>query len=39
MRKSINKMVGYRVIAALLSVVLFSVVTTVNILRIKRAVA
>ncbi|MCI9648484.1 methyl-accepting chemotaxis protein [Oscillibacter sp.] len=39
MRKSINKMVGYRVAAALLSVVLFSVVTTVNILRIKRAEA
>ncbi len=39
MRKSINKMVGYRVIAALLSVVLFSVVTTVNIMRIKRAEA
>ena len=37
MRKSINKMVGYRVVAALLSVVLFSVVTTVNIMRIKRA--
>ena len=39
MRKSINKMVGYRVAAALLSVVLFSVVTTVNIMRIKRAEA
>ncbi len=39
MRKSINKMVGYRVVAALLSVVLFSVVTTVNIMRIKRAEA
>ena len=39
MRKSINKMVGYRVIAALLSVVLFSVVTTVNSMRIKRAEA
>ena len=37
MRKSINKMVGYRVAAALLSVGLFSVVTTVNIMRIKRA--
>ena len=37
MRKSIKKMVGYRVAAALLSVVLFSVVTTVNIMRIKRA--
>ena len=39
MRKSIKKMVGYRVAAALLSVVLFSVVTTVNIMRIKRAEA
>ena len=39
MRKSINKMVGYRVAAALLSVVLFSVVTTVNIMRIKGAEA
>ena len=39
MRKSINKMVGYRVAAALISVVLFSVVTTVNIMRIKRAEA
>ncbi len=39
MRKSINKMVGYRVVAALLSVVLFSVVTTVNIMRIKSAEA
>ncbi len=37
MRKSINKMVGYRVAAALISVVLFSVVTTVNIMRIKNA--
>ena len=37
MRKSIKKMVGYRVAAALLSVVLFSVVTTVNIMRIKQA--
>ena len=36
-RKSIKKMVGNRVVAALLSVVLFSVVTTVNIMRIKRA--
>ena len=39
MRKSINKMVGYRVAAALISVVLFSVVTTVNIMRIKNAEA
>ena len=39
MRKSINKMVGYRVAAALISVVLFSVVTTVNIMRIKAAEA
>ena len=39
MRKSIKKMVGYRVAAALLSVVLFSVVTTVNIMRIKSAEA
>ena len=37
MRKSINKMVGYRVAAALISVVLFSIVTTVNIMRIKNA--
>ena len=39
MRKSIKKMVGYRVAAALASVVLFSVVTTVNIMRIKGAQA
>lgn len=37
MRKSIKKMVGYRVIAALASIILFSVVTTVNIMRIKSA--
>ncbi len=39
MRKSIKKMVGYRVAAALLSVILFSVVTTVNIMQIKSAQA
>ena len=36
MRKSIKKMVGYRIAAALGSVLLFSVVTTVNILNIER---
>ena len=33
MRKGINKMVGYRVAAALLSVLLFSIMMTINILR------
>ena len=37
MRKGINKMVGYRVAAALLSVLLFSVMMTINILRIQNA--
>ena len=37
MRKGINKMVGYRVAAALISVLLFSVMMTVNILRIQHA--
>ena len=37
MRKSINKMVGYRVAAALLSVLLFSVMMTINIIRIQNA--
>ena len=37
MRKGINKMVGYRVAAALLSVLLFSVMMTVNIIRIQGA--
>ena len=37
MRKGINKMVGYRVAAALLSVLLFSIMMTINILRIQNA--
>ena len=36
MRKSIKQMVGIRVIAALVSVLLFSVTMTVNILRVER---
>ena len=36
MRKSIKKMVFYRVAAALLSILLFSGVTTFNLLRIKK---
>lgn len=36
MRKSIKKMVFYRVAAALLSIVLFSGVTTFNLIRVKR---
>ena len=36
MRKSIKKMVGIRVAAALLSVLLFSVMITVNIIRVDR---
>ena len=36
MRKSIKTMVGFRVIAALLSVFLFSVMITVNIIRVDR---
>ena len=35
MRKSIKKMVFYRVAAALLSILLFSGVTTFNLLRVK----
>ena len=37
MRKSVNKMVGIRVAAALASVLLFSVVMTINILSIERS--
>ncbi len=37
MRKSIKKMVGYRVAAALISVLLFSVMMTVNIIRLDHA--
>ena len=37
MRNSIKKMVGIRVIAALVSVLLFSVVMTVNILSMEGA--
>ena len=36
MRKSIKTMVGIRVIAALASVLLFSVMITINIIRIDR---
>lgn len=37
MRKSVNKMVGIRVAAALASVLLYSVVMTINILNIERS--
>lgn len=37
MRKSVNKMVGIRVVAALASVLLYSVVMTINILSIERS--
>lgn len=37
MRKSVNKMVGIRVAAALASVLLFSVMMTINILNIERS--
>ncbi|NBJ93852.1 methyl-accepting chemotaxis protein [Parablautia muri] len=37
MRKSVNKMVGFRVAAAFASVLLFSVVMTINILSIERS--
>lgn len=36
MKKSIKVMVGFRVIAALLSVLLFSIMTTINTIRIDR---
>ena len=36
MRKSIKQMVGIRVIAALVSVLLFSVMMTVSIMRVDR---
>lgn len=39
MRKSIKKMVGYRVIAAVASVLLYSLVVTVNVFNIKDAQA
>lgn len=37
MKKSIKVMVGFRVIAALLSVLLFSIMTTINTIRIDRS--
>ncbi len=37
MRKSVNKMVGYRVAAALVSVLLFSIVITINVISIDRS--